>query len=603
METLETPRPQPLRRPWKERESSSGDASVFAEAGVDAASAVADDFLSLSPLTRMFCAARGLKTDQEIQQFLSPDITALKDPFSLKDMEKAVERMIRAKNAGEKVLVYGDYDVDGTTGAALLSWFLRDCGFAVEVKQPDRFRDGYGVHPKHFEEYFQQGVRVVLSVDCGITGFAAAETAQQLGLDWIILDHHQVDPIKGVPSAYAVVDPHQADCPSGLTELCGCGLAFYFARAYRARAKDQGLFLDGKLPNLKQHLDLVVLATAADMVPLVRDNHILARAGLEVLRNTQKPGVRALMDVAGLSRLERITPSSLGFAIGPRINASGRVANASHALELLSSKDPADAARRAFEIEQLNQNRQQLQLKIWESVREIVDEGLKQGKYKNSIVVGHKDWHEGVVGIVASRVVETYHRPACVISFGEEKGKGSLRTFAGKNVLEGLRKCAHLLLGFGGHTHAAGVALHESNFEEFAVQFDAAMESMQDQAALRPLWYEGEASLSELDFKTFQELEALGPFGVGHSEPVFLIRGIPSSVSILKDKHYRFRIQDPYVSHLSCAAIWFSGKEKVPEFDKINKKCLFLAVPELNRFRGEVTPTLRVMDVQIENDL
>jgi single-stranded-DNA-specific exonuclease len=557
----------------------------------------------LSPITLRVCLLRGLKTAKDIQEFLYPRFESLTNPMMIQDMGKAVDRLSQARASREKIRVFGDYDVDGTTGAALLSWILREFGLEHDVRQPDRFKDGYGLNVKAVEEAVASGARVLLTVDCGISSFDAAEKARELGIDLIVVDHHQLDPKRGVPPAVAVVNPQRTDCESQLKQLCGCGLAFYLAMALRMRGRKEGWFAAGAEPNLKQHLDLVVMATAADMVPLVGDNHVLVRQGLEVLKRSKKPGVRALLEAAGLGSKD-VSPGHLGFVIGPRINASGRIQSASLALELLTTTDDLRANELAHELERLNQERAAIQNQIWDEVRARVEEGMAQGKYKHGIVVADASWHEGVVGIVASRVTETFRKPAAVIALREDFGKGSVRSYAGKDVLAALRASAHTLLGFGGHKHAAGLSVALDRVEELAEAFDQALATISEDAEAKPLLIEGSCAIEDLDLQTLRELEHLGPFGPGNPEPVFSVRASVRGHRVLKGRHLKLDLVPGAkkggvgFSPLSMEAIWFHAAERgdVMSEGALEEEAEWAGVPELNRFRGQVTPTFRVRD-------
>lgn len=544
----------------------------------------------LSPLTVRVCLNRQLTTAPSIRSFLSPRFDELTHFSKIRGMAEAVERLAQARTRSERVRIFGDYDVDGTTGAALLTWVFREMGFTADARQPDRFKDGYGLNRGAVEEAAESGARVLVTVDCGITSFDAAERAAELGLDLIVVDHHQLDPARGLPRALAVVNPQRADCESGLKMLCGCGLAFYVALALRAKGRELGWFAGGAEPNLKRHLDLVVMATAADMVPLVGDNHVLVRHGLEVLKQSQKPGVRALLTAAGLGARE-ISPGHLGFVIGPRINASGRMHSASLALELLTTQDEARAHELALTLEKLNHDRAEVQNQIWDQVRARVEQGIAEGRFQHGIVVADAGWHEGVVGIVASRVTETFRRPAAVISIREDHAKGSVRSWGGKDVLSALRASADVLLGFGGHKHAAGLSLKPENLPAFGLAFDAALAKLQEDREATPLWMEGDATLAELDVRTLEELEKLGPFGPGNPEPVFRLRAKVRGHRVLKERHLKMNLD-------GMEAIWFHGAEHASyaNGELLSGESEWAGVPELNRFRGNVTPTFRVRD-------
>lgn len=588
------PRPWKLRAPEDQAEQdalASKVQNLQAETG-------------LSRLTLQICLSRGLESAEAIQHFLSPRLEELKDPFTIQDMSKAIERLSLARAQKERLRVFGDYDVDGTTGAALFTWIFREFGFEFDVRQPDRFKDGYGLNVAAVEDAKAAGVQILVTVDCGITSFDAIRRAGELGIEVIVVDHHQIDSTKGVPPAYAVLDPQRADCPSGLKQLCGCGLAFYVARALRSHGRQQGWWAPGAEPNLKQHLDLVVLATAADMVPLTGDNHTLVRHGLQILKHSKKPGVRALLESAGLagsavSGTRDLTPSHLGFVLGPRINASGRLGSASTAWELLTTDDPLRAAELAQTLDQMNRERAQIQNQIWDEVRRKVETGLAAGKFRHGIVVGDPGWHEGVIGIVASRVVEAFRKPAAVLSLREDYGKGSVRTYAGKNVLEALKRSSRFLRTFGGHQHAAGLSVELDQFDAFAEAFDQALSEIEVDAGALPLLIEGPCEVEELDVKALQEIEALGPFGPGNPEPVFTMRASVKSKRVLKERHLKLNLAPAGSGRArTIEAIWFHAAEMMEESGESLETAdsEWAGVPELNRFRGRVTPTFRVRD-------
>ncbi|HCM40518.1 MAG: single-stranded-DNA-specific exonuclease RecJ [Bdellovibrionales bacterium GWB1_52_6] len=558
----------------------------------------------LSPVTVRVCLMRGLNSAVLIERFLNPRLDGLTPVGSIKDMDLALARLSKARAAGELIRVHGDYDVDGTSGAALLAWILRDFGFRFDVRQPDRFRDGYGLNVRAVDEAKEAGVQVLLTVDCGITSFDAARRAAELGIDLLIVDHHQLDPARGLPQAVAIINPQRSDCTSGLKQLCGCGLAFFLAVALRSRGREEGWFQGCQEPNLKQHLDLVVMATSADMVSLTGDNHILARQGLEVLKSSAKPGIQALLKVAGVD-LSTISPGDLGFVIAPRINASGRMRSASLAFELLTTEDPVRAMELAQTLEKVNAERATLQNQIWDEVRQRVEQGIADGRFQHGIVVADERWHEGVVGIVASRVTETFRRPAAVIAIRDGIGKGSVRSFAGKDVLSALRASASHLAGFGGHKHAAGLSLLPANVDLFAREFDAALSTLEEDAASKPLLIEGECSLHELNLDTLRELERMGPFGPGNPEPVFVFRASIKTQQILKGRHLKFVLDSvPSADSvlpgaaMSFEAIWFHAVER-PDCPVLGEVRDWAGVPEINRFRGRVTPTIRVRDSRL----
>jgi single-stranded-DNA-specific exonuclease len=324
------------------------------------------------------------------------------------------------------------------------------------------------------------------------------------------------------------------------------------------------------------------------------------RHGLEILKHSKKPGVRALMDVAGVSA-KTLSPGHLGFVIGPRINASGRMGSASLALELLTTTDAMRGAELAHELERVNKERADTQNRIWDEVRKKVEFGLAEGKFAHGIVVADASWHEGVVGIVASRVTETFRKPAAVIALREDFGKGSVRSFGGKDVLSAMRAAGEHLLGFGGHKHAAGLSVALDKVQDFADAFDRALGQIEEDASARPLFIEGDCAIEDLDLKTMQEIEALGPFGPGNPEPVFSFKAEVRGHQILKGRHLKLNLAAPGSREAlsrtqTIEAIWFHAAERQDAAEVLTSQAEWAGVPELNRFRGRVTPTLRIRD-------
>jgi len=558
--------------------------------------------LGLDRLAATVCVNRGLTRVEQVRNFLNPSLNQLSHPFTILDLEKAVDRVLdsQMKAEPEFIRVFTDYDVDGTSGAALLTWFFRDLKFRFDVTQPDRFKDGYGLNVGAVERAHEDGVKILMTVDCGITNFDAAEKARELGIELIIIDHHQIDPVRGLPPALAVVDPQRADDPSGLKQLCGCALAFYLCMGIRIKARDRGFFSANGLaePNLKSLLDLVVLATAADMVPLVGDNRVLVTHGLEVLRETQKPGLRAMMETAGIE-VKKVSPMSLGFTLGPRINASGRMGSAETAYLALTTRDPDEAMRLARELESINQQRATLQNQIWDEVRETVQKKIEAGKFQHAVVVASENWHEGVVGIVASKVTDHFKRPAIVLAVREDGiAKGSVRSYGGYNVLEALHLSKHFLKGYGGHKYAAGLSLSPDDVEAFADHYDAEVAKLESSRSKGELHLEGEILPHEMTPKALEELERLAPFGPGNPEPLFSLVTAVDSQSVLKGRHLKLKLsKTPPIE-----GIWFNAAERLEYTQLVEKSaqrknlCVFAGIPELNRFMGRTTPTLRIKD-------
>jgi single-stranded-DNA-specific exonuclease len=558
----------------------------------------------ISIMAATLCVNRGLKSAEEVKVFLNPRLDQLTHPFKILNLEKSARRIFESQNQAspEKIRVFTDYDVDGTSGAALLTWFFRDLKFNFTVKQPDRFKDGYGLNVGAVEEAHADGVKILITVDCGITNFDAAKKAAELGIELIIVDHHLIDPVHGIPPAFAVIDPHQEGDESGLKQLCGCALGFYLCLGIRSMARDAKYFESRSIPepNMKSLLDLVVIATAADMVPLVGDNRILVKHGLDVLKDTQKPGLKALCDHAGFSN-KTMNASSLGFSIGPRINASGRMGSAETALKVLTSQDPTESHQLAQELEEINKSRAELQNQIWDDVRDQVTRGIEKGLYSHAVVVASENWHEGVVGIVASKVTDHFKRPAIVLAIREDGiAKGSVRSYAGYNVLEALHLTKDHLKGYGGHKFAAGLSLDQEGLEKFIVAYNEAMAGLTPTKKEETYEIEGKFLIEEFNPKALEEIEKFAPYGVGNPEPLFAVAASVEEQRVLKGRHLKLKLGSPVKGAKGIEGIWFNAAERleITEFleksAQHRKSCLFTGFPELNRYLGRVTPTLRI---------
>ncbi len=557
----------------------------------------------ISLMAATLCVNRGLSSAEEVRVFLNPKLENLTHPFKIQDLEKAARRIFDSQNRPdpEKIRVFTDYDVDGTTGAALLTWFFRDLKFNFSVRQPDRFKDGYGLNVGAVEEAHADGVKILITVDCGITNFDAAKKAAELGIELIIVDHHSIDPIHGVPLAFAAIDPQRSDDSSGLKMLCGCALAFYLSLGIRSLARDAGYFhqhaANGVIePNMKNLLDLVVIATAADMVPLIGDNRILVKHGLDILKETQKPGLKSLCEHAGFSN-KTMNASSLGFSIGPRINASGRMGSAETAYRILISKDPTESHQLAQELESINKQRADLQNQIWDEVRAMVSEGIEGGKFSHAVVVASSNWHEGVVGIVASKVTDHFKRPAIVMAIREDGiAKGSVRSYAGYNVLEALHLTKEHLKGYGGHKFAAGLSLSSEGVSAFSSAYNDAISMLTPIRREEIYELEGEFTLEDFTLQAIEEIEKFAPYGTGNPEPLFGVKAHVEFQSVLKGRHMKLKLGPgrPF------EGIWFNAAERLEVTELLEKSaqqrkaCLFAGIPELNRYLGRVTPTLRI---------
>jgi len=492
-----------------------------AVAGGDAQAAALVKALGLHPLAARVLAARGQGSPEAAAGFLAASLTALPDPFSMRDMDAAVERIRRALEAGERIACYGDYDVDGVTSTALLAGFLRAAGGDVVEYVPHRLVEGYGLNTDAVHRLAARGVKLLVTLDCGITSLEEVREAAELGVDSVVVDHHTV-PVE-LPAAAAILNPHREGCGYPTKDLAAVGVTFALVMALRRRLREAGGFAGRAQPNLKEALDLVALGTVADVVPLVGANRILVRWGLEALSRSRRPGVQALKRVAGVAEGLPVSAGQVGFRLAPRINAAGRLDDAGRGVRLLLAEDPELARSLAEELDRENQARQEIERRILEEAIAAATPQVAAGA--RGLVLARDGWHPGVIGIVASRLVERFHRPVVLIGLENGTGKGSGRSIEAFHLYEALAACRGHLTRFGGHRHAAGVTLERSQLEPFREAFEAQAASRLSAEDLQPrcridAWVED----ADLTDRAAADLEKLAPFGAGHPEPVFALR-------------------------------------------------------------------------------
>ncbi len=508
--------------------------------------------LQLDPVTARVLVARGYTTPEAAQNFLSDALTDLPDPFLMKGLPAAVERLMRAVLNQERVTLYGDYDVDGVTSTALLTTFLGQLGLVVQTYIPHRLGEGYGLNRPAIERLAAEGTKLLVTLDCGITSHAEVTRANELGLEVIVVDHHAVP--ETMPPALAVLNPLQPGCDYPTKWLCAGGVTFNLCIGLRKLLRERGFFAGKTEPNLKQHLDLVALATVADVVPLTGANRVLVRHGLKELTLARRPGVRALKSVAGV--FEEVTASHVGFRLGPRINAAGRLDDASVGLQCLLAKDYESALPLARALDTANAERQQIERAMLDGAVEQAATAVERGA--KGLVLSSPDWHPGVVGIVASRVVERFHRPTILVGVHDGMGKGSARSIEGFHLYDAIKACSGELTRFGGHKAAAGLSIEPSKLPKFASDFEAIAAARLTEADLIPrLRVDAEVLPNELSEKTWASLNVLAPFGMGNPEPVLALRHQVTHPRVLDNK----TPGEP--GHLKL------GLESAPQFDVI----------------------------------
>ena len=493
------------------------------------------EILNVPEAIARLLAIRGISSFEDAKQFFRPSLNELYDPFLMKDMDRASERLSLAIRSNEKVLVYGDYDVDGTTATAIVYNFLKEFGVVVDYYIPHRFKEGYGINPEGVQYAYEMGAQVIVSVDCGITAIEEAEEIKALGMDLIICDHHTVGAT--LPDAYAVLDPKREDCSYPFDGLSGAGVGFKLVQATLAR-----LGLPAKIAY--DYLDLLAVSIASDIVPIIDENRILMWAGLDRLRTNPRVGIQALMDHIRVPQAELDT-KKIVFSIGPRINAAGRMGDASTAVKLLIAKDEPEAKLMARELESINAKRRNTDITTMNEAVEQIEEQLNMDRI-SALVLFNPDWHLGVIGIVASRLVDLYHRPTIMLSEVDGKIKGSARSIRGFNIYEAILECDDLLEQFGGHEYAAGLTLKNGVLKEFRKRMNSkAVEELSGSSFEAELLVDAEINLSEIDGKFWKLLHQFQPFGPGNTKPLFASRGL-SKVgvpTIVGNGHLKLRLK------------------------------------------------------------
>ena len=496
--------------------------------------------LNLPTVVAVLLVNRGVTSLESARDFLEADFSHLHDPFLMTDMRQAVERVVQALEQKEAITVFCDYDVDGVTSAAFLTHFFRDLNCAVEAYLPERRSEGYGLNSDAVRKIRERGAGLMITADCGITGVKEVALANEIGLDVIVTDHHQVGE-EGLPPAIAVLNPHRSDCDYPYKFLSGVGLAFKLAIAVR-----NGLYSAGwpkeRLPNLKRHLDLFALGTIADVAPLTGENHILTLHGLKMLSVTAKPGLVALKETSGI--VGDVSARSVGFSLGPRLNAAGRLGKADNGLHLLTSTDLKEAKVLARELEQINKERKEIQEETVAEAESLFNHHVDMEKDR-VIVLASEIFHPGVIGIAASRLVDKYQRPTVLIALEEGEGKGSGRSIPRFNLHKAFTDCSGHLIQFGGHAYAAGLSIKEDQVDAFRnAMNEVGHRYLTEEDLIPEVRVDAVLSLEEIGRSLYSRMALLEPFGTENPVPSFLSQGVKlQEVKVIgKEKnHVRFR--------------------------------------------------------------
>ena len=543
--------------------------------------------LNISPITAQLLINRGINNPEIAEQFLNPKLSNLHSPFLLKDLKKAVERIKEAIARKEKIMVYGDYDVDGITAVALLKNVLIKAGANTVSYIPNRLEEGYGLNKDAAHKAHAEGVKLLITVDCGISAYDEVNILKELGVDTIITDHHQIE--EKIPSALAVIDPKREDDGYPYAELSGVGVAFKLAQA-----------LVGEFEQVQEELDLVCLGTVSDVVPLTGENRVLVKYGLAQLVKSKRPGIRALIETAGLAGKE-ISPAHIGYILGPRINATGRLGSPEMSLQLLltSSQDEARTLAKGLEVE--NKGRRKIES---ETLKEAIRKVENKVNFKNErvIVLSQEGWHPGVIGIVASRLVDRFHRPTVLITTKADTGRGSGRSIKRFHLFEAVTKCREFLEKFGGHECAVGLKLKKEKIAEFRHRLnEIAFSVLSPEDLLPAVEIDLELPLFEITGKVIAEIERFAPFGIENPRPVFLSQGLSlkSLPVTLGRGTVKFWVTDGKVTYAALGFNMANNHSFLDELrQKMNKTIDLVYSPSINCWQGIESTELRIKDLR-----
>ncbi|MFO7600729.1 MAG: single-stranded-DNA-specific exonuclease RecJ [Candidatus Desulfacyla sp.] len=544
----------------------------------------------LSPLQAQLLINRSITERAAVESFLSPGLSHMVDPMLMKGMDRGVEAILKAIENRDKITIYGDYDADGLTAAALLLNFFSDIGVMADAYIPNRLAQGYGLHGEAIQSLRKTGTGLILTVDCGISGEKEIALAKELRLNVVVTDHHQV-PARSRPDC-PVIDPHQADCPFPFKHLAGVGLAFFLSVAVRAALREKGWFIGRTEPDLREYLDLVALGTTADRVPLVGQNRMLVTCGLRRMADSRWPGIRAMMDATGVNRAA-ITSDDLAFRLAPRLNAPGRMGDSDIGLTLLTVAKDEAAGNLAQMLNVANSRRQGLEQGILDRIEEMIHrDHLIAGR--RTLLLWGENWHQGVLGIVASRLVDRYHRPSLVVGVRDGVASGSGRSIDGFNLYRALNRLSPLFERFGGHAHAAGFRLNEENLEDLKRGLeDIAGGELSEQDMVPVIPVDAHLFLKDVSRQTIHDIESLSPFGEQNPEPVFLARSLDVLGSrVVGERHLKLRLRQGETVH---EAIGFGLGRWHP---LLGERVDVLFTPELNRWQGAETIQLKMVDLR-----
>ena len=548
------------------------------------------------PVMASILVNRNIHTAKTAADFLNTSLNNMPSPFSLKDMDVAVNRIYKAITDKEKILIFGDYDVDGITATVILLNFLRYAGVDVSYYIPHRVSEGYSIQPGHISRYARpHNIDLIVTADCGSASHQAATAAKNAGIDMIITDHHTIT--GDIPPALAVINPKRQDCPAGLQNLAGVGVAFCLLICLRTYLREKGFWQDDSEPNLKSYCDLVALGTVADMVPLIEENRILCKTGLTLIHAGHRPGLTALLEASAIQN-DFLDADDIAFRLAPRLNAAGRMDHAARAVELLTAQDLDSAQKTAHALNLLNRQRRQVEQGIFTDIQRFLknNPSLRQ---RRSLVLSGQGWHAGVLGIVASKIANDYYRPVILITTRDGIGIGSGRSVAGLNLYDALASCKPYLETFGGHSMAAGLKIRKANIADFQNAFENVIRRISQPEDLTPiLKIDAHLDLDTISDALINELEALMPFGTGNPEPLFMTADVGVISSKIVGKNHRRMIlqQSSRPNTPVFPAIQFNADSRVSNKQKISQMVFKL---RWNRWQGKKTAQLVIEDLRL----
>ncbi len=537
---------------------------------------------NISELLATVLVNRGIVNDEEIRIFLNPTRNDFHDPYLMPDMEIAVNRIIKAIETQEKTLIYGDYDVDGITSITVLSKFLKERGLETGYYIPNRLDEGYGLNKNAIKKIYEEGYKLIITVDCGISGTEEVAYAYELGMEVIVTDHHE--PLDVLPKAVAIIDCKRKDSKYPFNSLAGVGVAFKLIQAL-------GIKLGIEEKSYLKYLDIVCIGTISDIVPLVDENRVIAKLGLKLVEQTKSLGLRALLNAANYKEIDS---SAVSFGIAPRINACGRMGHTEDALKLFLTENIVEANSITEKLDKYNRERQDIERKIFdEAVQKIERDSLDKN---NAIVIGEENWHHGVIGIVASKITDLYYKPSILICFEGEHGKGSGRSIPGFDLHEALCESSNYLEKYGGHEMAVGLSLQKSNFDKFTEKFEEIAGKSNIEDFVSVIHLDKEITLKDLNVENIKSLKLLEPFGEANKTPIFIYKNlkIDSIRALSEGKHLKLTLKD---GNTIINAIGFNMGKYSEDF-LIGDKIDVIGVLEINSFNGIEMVQINMKDIR-----